>query len=151
MTMASPPRRGCLRNAIILIVVLVVVVGGIVYAVLGPVLGSLGAVTTTSNNFLTALVAKDYGKAYGMVHPSQQTSFGGSADGMQQLFTTSGLQPSAFSVTNVQVATDGIASGSGTFDGTTKYFHVDMRKDGDTWKVIGFFASPNPPTATPSS
>ena len=155
----APKRGGCFGKSILTIVIVLVVacivVAGLAYVVAGPAISGLinavAAPITASNDFMNALIAKDYTKAYGMVHSSQQSSFGGSPEAMQQQFSTQGLQPTTYKFANVQVGTDALVNGTGTFGGNTKYVYISLRKDGDTWKILGLDVNDNAPTATPTS
>jgi hypothetical protein len=62
------------------------------------VINAVAAPITANNDFINALIAKDYTKAYAMVHPSQQTSFGGSPEGMQQTLSERGWEPSSYTL-----------------------------------------------------
>lgn len=157
MTTTEPKKGGCGRNLIIVAVVLIVgalVCVGVVFAVAGPaisnVFNAIAAPITASNDFMNALIAKDYTKAYGMVHPSQQEAFGGDVAGMEQVLSEQGLLPSIYTFANVQIGTDALVNGTGTFGGKTKYVYISLRKDGETWKIIGMEVNDNAPTATPS-
>lgn len=147
-------RRNLLVGCVALLVICAVV-AGVGWVLVGPailnVINAVAAANNASNVFMNTVIAKDFTKAYGMVHPSQQTSFGGSPDQMKQLFTSNDWIPSSFTSTNAQAGTDAIVNGTGNFGGTTKYVEIDLRKDGDTWKILGFRADVNPPTVTPSS
>jgi hypothetical protein len=153
-------KGGCFGRSIITVIVVMlfacVICGGVAYVVAGPaianVINAFGAPLLATNDFMNALVAKDYTKAYGLIHSSQQANFGGSADGLKQLITDKGLQPSTFSVTNIQISnSDALVNGTGTFGGASKYVYVNLSKDGETWKVMGLQVSDQAPTATPSS
>ncbi len=162
MTAPAPNRGGCFGRSILTVVIVLVIaclVCGVgAYVILGPaiskavnIVADIAVPLTTSQEFMTAVTAKDYAKAYSMVHPSQQASFGGSADGMKQLFESQSMEPSTFALTNVQVGGDAIVNGTGTFGGASKYVYISLRKDGDTWKILGVNINDNPPTATPAS
>lgn len=156
--MSTAPKKGCFGRSILTVVLVLIVAAvvciGAVFVVAGPAIGNLvnalAAPISASQDFMNDLIAKDYTKAYGMVHPEQQESFGGSPEGMQQLLGDNNMLPSSFTFANVQVGTDAIANGTGTFDGKTKYVHISLRKSGDTWKIIGLEVNDNAPTATPS-
>lgn len=156
-TTTAPKKGGCGRTIIIVVVALilgVVVCGGIALAVAGPAISNLfnafAAPITASNDFMNALIAKDYTKAFTMIHPEQQEAFGGDADGMEQILSEQGIEPSTFTTTNVQIGTDALVNGTGTFNGSMKYVYVSLRKDGDTWKILGIEVNNNAPTATPA-
>src|SRR5262249_37336136 len=100
---------------------------------------------------MTAVKAQDYAKAYNMVHPSQQADFGGSPDGMKQKFSAAGWEPTTFTLTNINVSGDATVNGTGTFGGSQKYIYIYLRKDGDTWKILGLGINRTAPTATPTS
>ena len=155
--MSTTPKKGCLGRSIITVVIALIIAAvvcvGVVFVVAGPAIGNLfnalAAPISASQDFMNALIAKDYTKAYGMVHPDQQTNFGGSADGMEQVLSDQGIVPSTFTFTNVQVGQDALVNGTGTFDGKTRYVYISMRKAGDTWKIIGIEVNDQAPTATP--
>lgn len=159
--MTTPPKRGGRRvlTIVIVLVIALLACAGIVWVVAGPAItnlfNALAVPLSTSNDFMTAVQAKNYTTAYGMIISSQQTSFGGSADGMQQLFEGNGWEPTDYKSTNVATYTSGqtLVNGTGTFGGTTKYVSIVLQKEGDTWKIAGFSASTTPPTpeATSSS
>lgn len=148
--------RNILIGCVALLVICAVAVA-VAFAVAGPaisnIFNSIAAPITASNDFMNAVVAKDYTKAYGLVHSSQQTSFGGSSDGMKQLFSGNGWEPSAFTFSQMQSLTtgDAVVNDTGTFSGTTKYITMFLRKDGDVWKILGFNVSTTQPTAIPTS
>src|SRR5262249_32591867 len=127
------------------------------YVIIGPsvanVFNAIAAPITTSQDFMTALVAKDYAKAYGLVDPSQQAAFGGSADGLQKALSDRGMLPTTFTFTNFSLGTNGsIVNGKGTFNGATKYVYTTLLKSGDnTYKVGQLDVNDNAPTATPPS
>lgn len=154
----APKKGGCGRNLLIVVVALIigaVVCVGVAFVVAGPAIGNLvnafAAPITASNDFMNALIAKDYAKAYGMVHPEQQEAFGGDAAGIEQLLGEQNMLPSTFTTTNVNIFNDqALVNGTGTFGGKTKYVYVSLKKDGDTWKLIGLEVNDNAPTATPT-
>ena len=158
MTTEAPKRGGCFgRNIVVVIIVLIVacIVCGVVgYVVVGPsimnVVNTLAAPLVTGNDFMTAVTAQDYTKAYGLVHPSQQATFGGSPEGMKQLFADRQLQSSSFALSNVQVGTGAKVSGTGTFSGNSKYVYLYLEKDGDAWKIARIEVNDDAPTATPA-
>jgi len=155
----SPPRRGCFGRSIVTVVlvliVAVVICGGLAYVIVGPAIStafnSVAAPISANNDFMNALIAKDYTKAYGLIHSTQQNSFGGSPQGMQKVFSAKGWAPSSYTFANIQVGTDAIANGSAVFNGATQYVYISLRKDGDAWKILGLDINGNAPTATPSS
>jgi hypothetical protein len=159
MTTETPKKGGCFGRSIVTVIIVLIVacvVCGVVgYFVVGPsvmnVVNTFAAPLTTSNDFMTALTTKDYAKAYGLVHPSQQEAFGGSPEGMQQKLDSGGMLPTTFALTNIQIGTDAIVNGTGTFNGNQKYVYISLRKDGDNWKIIGLDVNDNAPTATPAS
>ena len=108
---------------------------------------------TAGNDFMNALIANDFTKAFGMVYPSQQINFGGTPDGMRQLFMGKGWTPSSFTSTGVAALTSGqvVVNGTGNFDGNIKYVTLVMENDGDAWKIAGFNVSTNQPTAIPTA
>ena len=145
-----------LRNVLIGcgIVLIVACIGGAVALYFGgkAVVNTIGAPITASNDFMAALIAKDYTKAYGMVLPAQQSNFGGSADGMKQMFADKGLEPASYQFLNFQLlGSDAIVNDTGSFGGNTKYVYVNLRQDGDAWKILGLQVNDNPPTATPAA
>ena len=154
----TAPKRGCFGRSILTVIIALiigsVVCVGIVVVVAGPAISNLfntlAAPITVSQDFMNALIAKDYTKAYGMVHPSQKESFGGSAEGMQKVLSDNALEPSSFTFTYVQIIGDAIVNGTGIFGGENKYVYVNLRKDGDAWKIIGLEVNNTAPTATPS-
>jgi hypothetical protein len=155
---ASPKPRSSGSRLIRVVAILIfacIACGIVSYVVAGPaimnVFNTLAAPLTASNDFMAALVAKDYTKAFNLVHPSQQEAFGGSPEGLEQLFTDGGLLPASYNLVYVQVGEDAIVNGTGVFDGATKYVYVSLRKDGDAWKILGLDINDNPPTATPTS
>src|SRR5882757_3012401 len=106
----APKSGGCGRRiltAVIVLIIACVVLGGIAYVVAGPAIGKLinafAAPISANNDFMTALIAKDYTKAYSLIHPSQQASFGASPDGMKQMFGTNGWEPSTYTFSNIQL------------------------------------------------
>ncbi len=144
-----------LRNVLIGcgIVLVVLCIGGVAVflVVLKPAAEALVAPITTSNDFMTAVITKDYTKAYGMVLPAQQANFGGSPDGMQQMFSSKGLEPSDYKTAGINITSDAVVNGTGTFSGTTKYVAIRLQQDSGTWKILGLSVNDNPPTATPAS
>jgi len=154
----EPKKGGCGRNILIVAVVLIVgalVCVGVVVAVAGPaisnVFNALAAPITANNDFMNALIAKDYTKAYGMIHPEQQEAFGGDAAGMEQVLSEQGLLPSSYSFTNVNIFNDqAMVNGTGVFGGKMKYVYLSLKKNGDAWKIIGLEVNENAPTATPA-
>src|SRR5260221_7238383 len=100
---------------VIVAIVATVILGGFVFSGNEAAFNTIAAPITTSNDFMTALIAKDYAKAYDMVIPDQQSAFGGSADGMQQLFSSKGIEPSSFTFTNINIGSDAVVNGTGTF------------------------------------
>jgi hypothetical protein len=162
MTTPAPKKGGCGRNILMVIGALVlacIVCGVISYAVAGPaimnVINALAAPITANNDFMTALVNKDYTKAYGMIQPSQQQKFGGSPDGLKQFITDKSMDPSSFTFTNIQITatntTDALVNDTGVFGGKTQYVYLSLSKDGDTWKISDLQVNDNAPTATPTS
>lgn len=155
---AEPKRRSAGRTILTIIVALIVacaVCGIVAYVVVGPsitkVFNTVVAPLTAGNDFMTALVAKDYPKAYAMISPAQQASFGGSPDGLKETLASKGMEPSSFSLNNFQFNdTDAIVNGTGSFSGNTKYVYLYLKKEGDNWKVNGMDINDNPPTATPT-
>jgi hypothetical protein len=155
-TTTAPKRGGCFGRSIVTVIIVLVVaclvcsVGA--YVVVGPtvmnVFNALTAPITASNDFVNAVIANDYTKAYGLVHPTAQSAFGGSPDQMKELLTSEGLVPSNFTATNVNITGDAFVNGTGTFGGSTKYVYITLRKDGDNWKILNIEANNNPPTAT---
>src|ERR1041385_3452395 len=141
-----------LRNILIGcgIVLVVICIGGaaIVYFGGKAVVDTIGAPITASNDFMAALIAKDYTKAYGMVIPAQQASFGGSPDGMQQLISGKGWEPTSYTFLNFQLGSDAIVNDTGVFGGSTKYVYINLRQDGGTWKILGLDVNDTAPTAT---
>ena len=160
--MNAPPRRsGCSGRSLVTIIIILIVacvaLAGIAWVVAGPTIvnlfNALAAPLNTSNDFMTAVQAKNYTKAYGLIISTQQTNFGGSSDGMQQLFESNGWEPSSYNSTDVAALTSGqtVVNGSGSFGGTTKYVTLILQKEGDTWKIAGFNVSATPPTPIPTS
>ncbi len=136
------------RNILIIVGVLVlacvVCVGG-AFIVAGPAIGnvfnSVVGITTSATDFMTALKNNDYTKAYNMVVAEQQQSFGGSPDGMQQLFESKGWnEPTNWTFSNTNVNNDqAVLSGDVNFKaGGSKRLEVNLKKSGDTWKIMGF-------------
>ncbi len=154
----TAPKKGCFGRSILTVVIVLIIAAvvcvGVVFVVAGPAVSNLfnaiAAPITASNDFMNALIAKDYTKAYGMVHPSQQEAFGGDAAGLEQVLTEQGILPTTFTSTYVNIIGDAIVNGTGTFDGKMKYVYVNLRKDGDTWKILGLEVNDNAPTATPT-
>lgn len=155
--MGTPRKRGCFGRSIITIIVLLIVAAVVcvgVIAIAAPSIGNLvnaiAAPISSSNDFMTDLIAKDYTKAFALIHPSQKEAFGNDADGMEQILSDQGITPSSYTSTNVQVGSDALVNGTGTFDGKTRYVYISLSKDGDTWKIIGIQVNDNAPTATPT-
>ena len=155
--MGTPRKRGCFGRSIITIIVLLIVAAVVcvgVVAIAAPSIGNLvnaiAAPITASNDFMTALVAKDYTKAYGMILPSQQEAFGGNAQGMEQVLSENGIEPTSYTFTNVQLVGNAFVNGTGTFDGKTRYVYMSLVKDGDTWKISSIEVNDDAPTATPA-
>ena len=155
--MSTAPKKGCLGRSILTVVIALIIAAvvcvGVVFVVAGPAIGNLfnafAAPINASQDFMNALIAKDYTKAYGMVHPDQQANFGGSADGMEQVLSEQGIEPSTFTFANVQIGQEALVNGTGTFGGKTRYVYISLRKAGDTWKIIGIEVNDQAPTATP--
>src|SRR5258708_462948 len=141
-----------LRNILIGcgIVLVIVCIGGaaVVYFCGKTVVDAFAAPITANNDFMNALIAKDYAKAYGLVSPSQQTAFGGSADGMKQLISSKQWEPSSYTFSNIQLTSGALINGTGSFGGTTKYVYIALQKERDTWKVAQLDVNDNAPTAT---
>jgi hypothetical protein len=157
MSTPAPKKRGCLGRSLLTVVILLIVaavvcVGAVAVAwpAISNVVNAVAAPITASQDFMNDLIAKDYTKAYAMIHPSEQQDFGGSADGMQQTLSDQGITPTTFTFTNVQIGSDALVNGTGTFDGKTRYVYISLRKDGDAWKIIGIQVNDNAPTATPA-
>ncbi|MHB8625781.1 MAG: hypothetical protein ACYDBJ_01435 [Aggregatilineales bacterium] len=154
----SPRRGGCFGRSIVTVIIVLVIaciaLAGIAYVVAGPAIinlfNAIAAPISASNDFMNDLIAKDYTKAYSLIHPSQQANFGGSAQAMQQSF--SGQEPSSYTFASAQTLTTGqtVVNGTGNFGGTTKYVTMFLQKDGDTWKIVQFGISDNQPTAIPT-
>src|SRR5258706_11491464 len=145
-----------LRNVLIGcgIVLIVVCIGGAAAVYFGgkAVVNTIGAPITASNDFMTALIAKDYAKAYGMVLPAQQANFGGSANGMKDKFSSAGIEPSSYTFLNFQLlGSQAIVNDTGSVGGATKYIYINLQQDSDTWKILGFDVNDNAPTATPAA
>jgi len=155
--MSTPRKRGCLGRSIVTVIIVLLVaalvcVGIIVVAApsIGNLVNAIAAPITASNDFMTDLIAKDYTKAFALIHPSQKEAFGSDADGMEQILSEQGIVPSSFTATNVQISGDALVNGTGIFDGAKKYVYVILSKDGDSWKIIGIQVNDNAPTATPA-
>jgi hypothetical protein len=144
-----------LKNIVIGCAVLLVIacIAGGAFVVFGgkALLDTFGPPVTASNDFMTALTAKAYAKAYGMILPSQQAAFGGSPEGLQQLITDKQWSPSSFSLPSVHVGTGAQVNGTGVFGGATRYVYITLGKDGDAWKISSLEVSDNAPTPTPAS
>ncbi|MEP7284145.1 MAG: hypothetical protein ABI947_00090 [Chloroflexota bacterium] len=86
------------------------------------VVNSVAVPLLKANDFMPLLEAKDYAKAYSYIDPSQQASFGGSADGLRTTLTGLDLaEPSAHTLSNINVNNgDAVAIGTVTFGGTIK-------------------------------
>ncbi len=143
-------------TVVIVLIVACLVCGGLAFVIAGPAISSaintLAAPISANNDFMTAVVAKDFNKAYAMIHPSQQASFGGSSDGMQKLFEGNGWLPSAYQFANIQVGdTQATANGTASFSDGSKYVYVSLQKDGSIWKILGVNINSTAPTATPTS
>src|SRR5579859_77457 len=160
-TPAATPKRGGSRILYIIIglIVACLVCIGVVYLVVGPsilkVVNTLAGPLVSTQTFFDDVVKGDYNGAYAQVHPSAQSSFGGSADGLKQALTTNGLIPTTFAVNNVQVGTNtageslAIVNGTGSFGGTTKYAYVQLKQDAGNWKITNIDVSTTAPTVTP--
>src|SRR5260221_7901341 len=133
------------------IVFVIVCIGGAAVVYFGgkAVVDAFAAPITANNDFMNALIAKDYAKAYGMVSPSQQAAFGGSADGMQQLISSKQWEPSSYTFSNIQLTSGALINGSGSFGGSTKYIYIALQKEGGTWKITQLDVNDKAPTATP--
>src|SRR5258708_13042188 len=96
--------RTILTIFLVLIVLCVVCVVGVL-VVAGPAVSNLinaaTAPISASNDFMNAVMANDYAKAYGMIDPSQQSAYGGSAEGLNQTLTHTRLVPTKFASNNV--------------------------------------------------
>src|SRR5579859_2804408 len=64
------------------------------------------AAVSEVNDFMSALIAKDYVKAFQMIHPSQQIAFGGSPLAMRLVLEAKGLEATSFTLTNIHVDLD---------------------------------------------
>ena len=155
--MGTPRKRGCFGRSIITVIVLLVVAAVVcvgVIAIAAPSIGNLvnalAAPITASNDFMTALIAKDYTKAFTMIHPSQKEAFGNDAAGMEQVLSDNGIEPTTYTSTNVQINGNAFVNGTGTFDGKTRYVYMSLVKDGDTWKISSIEVNDNAPTPTPT-
>jgi len=157
MSTPAPKKRGCLGRSLLTVVILLIVaavvcVGAVAVAwpAISNVVNAVAAPITASQDFMNDLIAKNYTKAYAMVHSSAQQEFGGSADAMQQLLSDNGITPSTFTFTNVQLGDNALVNGTGTFDGKTRYVYIILAKDGDPWKIVNIRVSDDAPTATPA-
>lgn len=152
----TPPKRGGSRILYIIIglIVACLVCIGVIYLVVGPsilkVVNTLAGPLVSTQTFFDDVVKGDYNGAYALVHPSAQTQFGGSADGLKQTLTTNNMVPTAFTVSNVNVS-NGVAlvNGTGAFGGATKYAYVQLQQDGNDWKLMNIQLSDTAPTVTP--
>jgi hypothetical protein len=144
-----------LRNILIgcVIVLIIACIGGAAALYFGgkAVVDAFGPPITASNDFMAALIAKDYAKAYSMGAPALQADFGGSPDGMKQAFVDKGLEPTAWTFANIHITSDADVNGTGTFGGNMKYVYMTLHKDGDTWKIQHLQINDNAPTPTPAS
>jgi hypothetical protein len=150
MTQSMPPAKQShtLRNIIIGVLVALfacVLCIGVVFAVTGGAIlnavNGLQVVGDRANEFMTALKADDYNKAYSLVVKEQQQAFGGSPEGMQGVLEGLHLNDPSdwkfpqFNAQNNQA----IVSGTATFkDGSSKEIRVDLQKSGDTWYILGY-------------
>jgi hypothetical protein len=120
------------------VVIAGVITGGAVFAVLN-VFGK--PVTDTANDFMVAVKNNDYVKAYNLVIPEQQTSFGGSPDGMKDLFQRNNwADPVDWTFTNFNVTdNEAVVTGTVTLKGNVKNnVRIDLRNPGNQWKILGF-------------
>jgi len=158
MSTTTQKRRGCSGRTIIILIVILVILAALAYVLIGPaitgVVNSLSGATTANNDFMNAVVAKDFAKAYSMIDPAQQAAFGGSADGVQQLFASAGGPPSSYTFSSVATTTTldaAVVVDSGNFGGTTKYISLILQKHGTTWNIAGLTITNSPPTAIPTA
>jgi len=155
------PRRDAFRRNFLIVISLLfaagILSGVAVYIVVVLSYSNVSNVPLrTSQDFMSALVAKDYTKAYGMIHLTYQADFGGSVVGMEDLFTSKGIEPASFILTNVNTGEDAFVSGTGTFAGKLKYIYIRLRKEdipveGNNWKIAELDVNDNLPTATPTN
>jgi hypothetical protein len=136
--------RRILIIVIILALACIVCVGGVLVIggpAIGNVFNSVVGITTSATDFMTALKNNDYTKAYSLVVEDQQQAFGGSPDGMQQLFQQNGWsEPTnwTFNSTNVNNDQATLAGDVNFKSGGSKRLAVHLRNSGGTWKVMGF-------------
>jgi hypothetical protein len=122
---------------VVCVVVATVLTGGAIFAVFNTVAKPM---TDTANDFMNAVKSNDYVKAYNMVIPEQQASFGGSPDGMKALFQQNNwVDPVDWSFTNFNVQNnEGVVSGNATFKGNVKgNLEINLRNTGNQWKIVG--------------
>jgi len=144
----QPKKSNTTRNILIVVAVLVIgciVCVGAAFALTGgailTVFNAVVAPITASTDFMTAVKNNDYAKAYSMVDSAQQQAFGGSAQGMQQLFQdNSWNDPVSWDLHNTNINNDqAVVWGNVTYQsGGAKQMEVNLRKIGDAWKVMGF-------------
>lgn len=152
---AAPRRTG--RNILIgcaVLIVVCVVLAGIAFAVAGPsitkIFNAVAAPLTAGNDFMTAIVAKDYTKAQGMLSADLKSKIT-SGDDLKQAIIQQGGEVSNYSSSGFQFNdTAAIVTGTGQANGSTLYITMALAKEGDTWKVSGYKGSTTPPTATPT-
>lgn len=155
--MPASRRRGCLVAAIIVLLIAAVLCSGIVFVLawhdiaspFNQLMNPLEEPIETSQGFMYLLSTKDYTTAFSMIHPSAEQDFGGSPDGLAKFLSDRGMQPTDFTVLNVQVGSDAFVNGTGTFAGATKYVYISLRRDSGTWEIISLQVNDNAPTATP--
>lgn len=152
---AAPSRTG--RNILIgcgVLIFVCLVVVGIAFAVAGPsitkIFNAVAAPLTAGNDFMTAIVAKDYTKAQGMLSTDLKSQLA-TGDALKQVVVQLGGEPSNFTANGFNLSgTTAQVNGTSLVNGTTIYISLVLTQEGDTWKIAGFHGSATPPTATPS-
>ena len=152
---AAPRRTG--RNILLacgVIVVICVVLAVIAFLVAGPSIGKLVnavvAPVTAANDFMTAVVAKDYTKAQTQLSADLKSQIA-TGDALKQFVMQLGGELSSFNSNGYNLSgTTAQVSGTGLVNGTTVYITLVLTQEGDTWKIAGIHGSTTPPTSTPT-
>ncbi len=127
-------------------VLLVCCVGIVAVAGLGGLaaLGATQPAAQAGENFMSALKAGDYSKAFDLCDPALQSELK-DVQGLETMITNGNVQPNSWKFTSRNVDNSSAKlEGSATFTGDRAgTVSLELNKTGNDWKVIGFHLKGN--------
>jgi len=99
---------------------------------------------------MTAIVAKDYTKAQGMLSSDLRSKIT-TGDDLKQAIVEQGGEPTSFTASGFNFSDNAaLVTGTAQVNGSPLYITMALAKEGDTWKISGYKGSTTPPTPAPT-